>query len=274
MLKKFLVCISILSLFGSTYAQSQTNKVNVSISKEGKIYWESEQINNNQLFIKAKEFQRLHKDPVVDLRADKDVSYGEVAKVISTLSSSGNYKVNFVMEKADIKNIVFELSVNEDGLVNSVEILSSDAGSDENKAALLYAKQLKFIPTILDGVFVKIKTKLNISYGEGSFSIDNLYARQRYISIQQLKILQAPNLDEFYPSFSRRAGEEGVVTLELLVNKEGKVDDVSIKHASNFDRLNRSAVRYAKQINFEPASVNGKPVDVLAPLNIKFNLLK
>ncbi len=63
-----------------------------------------------------------------------------------------------------------------------------------------------------------------------------------------------------YPSASRRLGEEGSVTLAVLVGSDGKVTDVKVEKSSGFPRLDEAAVKQVpRSWRFIPGSVDGKP---------------
>lgn len=75
-----------------------------------------------------------------------------------------------------------------------------------------------------------------------------------------------------YPAMSRRLGEEGTVTLRILVNDKGQVDQVEIRKSSGFPRLDEAARKWAQRIVFKPYMENGRPIPVYANLPISFNL--
>jgi protein TonB len=75
-----------------------------------------------------------------------------------------------------------------------------------------------------------------------------------------------------YPAISRRLGEEGTVTLRILVNDKGHVDQVDIRKSSGVPRLDEAARKWALRVVFKPYMENGKPIPVFAVLPITFNL--
>jgi protein TonB len=60
------------------------------------------------------------------------------------------------------------------------------------------------------------------------------------------------NAPPVYPGLARKRGQEGTVILQVLVNKEGRVDDLKIDVSSNFTLLDRAAVAAVKKWSFEP----------------------
>src|SRR5579872_5713045 len=63
-----------------------------------------------------------------------------------------------------------------------------------------------------------------------------------------------------YPPASRRAGEEGVTVLRVLVDERGHPGDVSIVQSSGFPRLDQSAVDAIRRWTFAAARNGGQTV--------------
>jgi TonB family protein len=74
-----------------------------------------------------------------------------------------------------------------------------------------------------------------------------------------------------YPKLAMMAGIEGKVYLRLWVDTEGKVHEVRVMK-SDHDVLNQSAVDAARQFEFAPATVGGKPVSVWIVVPFKFKI--
>lgn len=74
-----------------------------------------------------------------------------------------------------------------------------------------------------------------------------------------------------YPESEREKGVEGIVSLRLLIGRDGMVEDVKVvKHLSVvFDSL---AVQTVKQSVFSPAKRNGRPIAVWYYLPVRFVL--
>lgn len=75
-----------------------------------------------------------------------------------------------------------------------------------------------------------------------------------------------------YPRLSRRRGEEGTVVLELLVLKDGTVDEIKVKQSSGFPRLDRSAMEAVKRWKYDPATRGGQAIDYRYLQPVTFNL--
>ena len=76
----------------------------------------------------------------------------------------------------------------------------------------------------------------------------------------------APN----YPEAARKAGTQGTVILNVLVDRDGKVADTRI--ASSVPGLDDAAAAAVRQWRFKPAMERGSPVAVWVIVPVKFSL--
>lgn len=74
-----------------------------------------------------------------------------------------------------------------------------------------------------------------------------------------------------YPEIARKARIEGVVILEITVTKQGKVRDIKVLRGLAMG-LTEAAVEAVKQWEYEPSTLNGRPVEVLVTVTVRFNL--
>ena len=74
-----------------------------------------------------------------------------------------------------------------------------------------------------------------------------------------------------YPEMARKAGIEGTVSIQFIVNKEGKVEDPRVLRGIG-GGCDEEALRVVKQAEFEPGRQRGKPVRVQYSLPIRFQL--
>lgn len=78
-----------------------------------------------------------------------------------------------------------------------------------------------------------------------------------------------------YPEFSRDAGEQGVVTLSVMVEPSGRASSVDVVKSSGYSRLDRSAHdTVLNQYRFVPATRGGQPIPYHYRFSIVFNLNK
>lgn len=74
-----------------------------------------------------------------------------------------------------------------------------------------------------------------------------------------------------YPVPSKRFGEEGRVTLRVLVDPEGRAQQLEVKVSSGFARLDRVALETVRRWRFVPARQGATPMAawVLVPVNFQ-----
>lgn len=90
--------------------------------------------------------------------------------------------------------------------------------------------------------------------------------------IGKLIVVYQPDADPYYPSFSKRAGEQGEVVVRLIIDETGVVEDARLLQSSSYPRLDRAAIEIGKRYRFKPYVVNGTPTKISTNLLIKFNL--
>ena len=90
--------------------------------------------------------------------------------------------------------------------------------------------------------------------------------------IGKLVVVYQPDADAYYPSFSKRSGEQGEVVVRLIIDESGSVEDIALLRSSAFPRLDRAASEIGRRYRFKPFLVNGSPARISTNLLIKFNL--
>ena len=88
--------------------------------------------------------------------------------------------------------------------------------------------------------------------------------------ISAVEYVRAPQAD--YPAMSRRMGEEGKVTLRVLVNEKGVAEKVDIQKSSGSNRLDEAAKIAILHALFKPYLEDGKALTVIATATISFSL--
>lgn len=74
-----------------------------------------------------------------------------------------------------------------------------------------------------------------------------------------------------YPKLAMAAGIEGKVYVRLWVDTDGKVHDIKVIKSDN-DVLNQATIDAARQFEFVPATVGGKPVSMWVTVPFKFKI--
>jgi TonB family protein len=75
-----------------------------------------------------------------------------------------------------------------------------------------------------------------------------------------------------YTEQARRARAEGIVLIQGIIRKDGRVDSLRVLRGLGYG-LDESAIKtIAAKWRFKPATLNGVPVDVLANIEVAFRL--
>ena len=82
------------------------------------------------------------------------------------------------------------------------------------------------------------------------------------------------NAPPAYPGLARKRGQDGTVILQVLVNEEGRVDDLEIEISSNFRLLDRAAVSTVRKWSFEPGRRNNERIPMWVRVPVTFKLKK
>ncbi len=88
--------------------------------------------------------------------------------------------------------------------------------------------------------------------------------------ITKARLLKAPDI--MYDEISRRRGEEGSVSIDLVIDKSGNPRNVRIKQSSGYPRLDRVAMNGIRSMRFSPTKKSGRPVDSQVEYTIIFRL--
>ena len=81
------------------------------------------------------------------------------------------------------------------------------------------------------------------------------------------------SIQPVYPRLERRAGIEGDIWLQVMIDKEGKVRDVVVaKGSSDNEGFKQAAIEAAWKTVWKPAISNGQPVAVWITYKISFRL--
>lgn len=74
-----------------------------------------------------------------------------------------------------------------------------------------------------------------------------------------------------YPEIARRARQQGVVIVQAVIDREGRVTDLRAVKQLPYG-LTEAALQAVAEWRFEPGRLRGRPVDVLYHLNVTFRL--
>jgi biopolymer transport protein ExbD len=72
--------------------------INLSIDADGKIYWDAEVVDMNQLNLRIASAAQKQPQPELHLRAERTTQYEKVAQVMAAAQTGGLSKIGFVTE--------------------------------------------------------------------------------------------------------------------------------------------------------------------------------
>ena len=75
-----------------------------------------------------------------------------------------------------------------------------------------------------------------------------------------------------YPAIARRRGYEGIVLVEVLVSREGRVQELRLSQSSGYSILDQAAMASMKRWLFEPATINEERVEMWVKVPVRFRL--
>jgi len=90
--------------------------------------------------------------------------------------------------------------------------------------------------------------------------------------IHEARPIYRSNPPPEYPRIARIRGYQGDVMLDVLVNKEGRVNDLKIHRSSGHPILDRAAISTVKHWLFEPGMVGEEKVNMWVRVPIRFEL--
>jgi len=78
------------------------------------------------------------------------------------------------------------------------------------------------------------------------------------------------NVDPVYPPLAQAARKEGVVIVELLIGKDGKVKEAKVLRSVQL--LDEAALDAVRQWVFTPTLLNNEPQEILYNVTVTFQL--
>jgi protein TonB len=90
--------------------------------------------------------------------------------------------------------------------------------------------------------------------------------------ITEAEPLYKMNPEPPYPKMARKRGYQGTVLLSVLVNIEGRVENLWVFESSGYNILDNAALEAVKKWIFEPGRQGDKPVDMWVEVPVKFEI--
>jgi TonB family protein len=175
--------------------------------------------------------------------------------------------------------VVLDATIDPDGKVSNARVVRSVPLLDA--AAVAAVRQWEFTPTVVDGRAVPVIMTVSVNFlAQGvtpSPSPPLPPAAPGTSTMQPVRIgngVPPPKVTKrvnaSYSAEAMRAGVQGMVAIEVTIDPQGKVSDAKV--ARSIPLLDASAVAAARQWEFTPTIIDGKPVPVIATIELSFNM--
>ena len=137
-------------------------------------------------------------------------------------------------------------------------------------------KEKKVSKTIPEEITEKSESHMKTGPAESQTTLKA--TKQSSSALSPLKIIHEAipiyrsNPSPKYPRIARMRGYQGNVLLDVLVNKNGKVNDLKIFKSSGHPLLDNAATSTVKHWLFEPGMIGDEKVDMWVRVPIRFEL--
>jgi hypothetical protein len=200
----------------------------------------------------------------------------DFAHFIKDYGNPYKFKTEFVSMRADIdyfKNGILERKfVSHSGKVFHGQVWSVDGKALLDHGTGQYVSNQNSATCyqyFSDSVMVEMFQVRDVEGDTVYFSYDTMAEPENgYAAFAQdlTKILK-------YPGFARLAGKEGIVYVQFIVSKDGRLTELKPLTDKGFNLEKKSVDRLSKMPKWKPAIFRGKPVKMMFTLPIRFKLV-
>lgn len=177
------------------------------------------------------------------------------------------------LEKGIEGRVFVQFIVNKDGNVSDAKVIRGIGGGADEEA-LRVVREAKFEPGYQNGEPVRVQYALPISFRLNT-STEEVNSDQVYEIVDEAPELiggwEGLRKNIRYPEEAKRSGVEGRVYIQLIVNKQGNVENAKVVRGLGYG-ADEEALRVIREAKFEPGYQNGEPVRVQYSLAISFVL--
>jgi len=199
-------------------------------------------------------------------------------------------RTTYTLEPAKMANAIYPLQAREQRTQGRIEamMLVSEAGDVENvqvfkadailsKAAEETIRGWKFKPVTKNGVAVPVIAKVTFNFALGSEDSEGItpevapatdFPQHVRVSETVMQGLLLSRVSPEYPAAAKANHVRGVVTLAVVIRKDGTVTDVQV--VSGPAELTAAAVDAARQWRFRPYQLLGRPVEIQTTAQFNF----
>lgn len=170
--------------------------------------------------------------------------------------------------------VVLELIVDEEGRVAEVDVLRGQP-MGLTEAAVDAVRQWRYEPVLVDGEAVPVTLVATINFRLETGGPQPATEWQGRPVHRTSPGTEPPTIlsqtPPAYPEEARRAGVEGVVVLECIVDEEGRVVSAQVLRGQPLG-LSEAAVEAVLQWRYEPVLKDGQPVVAAVVVTVNFRL--
>jgi TonB family protein len=73
-----------------------------------------------------------------------------------------------------------------------------------------------------------------------------------------------------YPESARRARVRGIVSLDVVIHKDGSVGEITVRSGLGTSGCNEAAIQAVQRSRFEAGILRGRPVDAILTIDFRF----
>ncbi len=90
-------------------------------------------------------------------------------------------------------------------------------------------------------------------------------------AVQESKLISKAT--PIYPASAKEAGIQGIVSLDMVITKDGTPLNIRVESSPN-DDLTQSALEAVRQWRYSPTLLNGEPIEVVTDVVVNYTLSK
>lgn len=221
--------------------------------------------DDKQVFVMVEQMPQLHGD-------------------LDSLQNEIQYPAKAYKEKKEGRVIV-QFVVTKEGEAEDLRVLRGISdGLDEEAKRLI--KEAKFTPGKQRGKAVNVQYQIPVIFDRSEHASpetesntetgeDEKEEEQFYVAVENMPQLKgglaALQSKIEYPEMAKKAGVQGRVIVEFIVNKEGQPENPRVARGIG-GGCDKEALRVIKQAEFKPGQQDGEPVRVKYSLPLTFSL--
>ena len=170
-----------------------------------------------------------------------------------------------------------ELVVTKEGAPKDPWVIDAEPPDIFEEAALEAVRKYRFAPGTRNGEAVDVRVKLPIQFElDEDFQLNPEVKESAGTAYELSEVDQPPRvLRAFppkYPDVAKQGKIEGMVVLRFVVATDGKAKEPEVVEAAPADVFETAALEAVALYKFEPAKMNGTPVNCIVKMPIIFEL--